>query len=83
MLQDSVARFITQDYEFDKREKIVASETGYSKENWQLFADLGWLMVPFSEDDGGLGGSAVDLMLVMQEFGKGMVVARETLGEVR
>jgi len=74
MLQDSVARFIAQDYEFDKREKIVASEDGYSKDNWQLFADLGWLMVPFSEDVGGLGGSAIDLMLVMQEFGKGMVV---------
>ena len=73
MLQDSVARFIAQDYAFDQREKIIASDNGYSQKNWQLFADLGWLMVPFGEADGGLGGSAVDLMLVMQEFGKGMV----------
>ncbi len=74
MLRDSVSKFVHQDYDFDSRRKIVDSETGYSKEHWALFAELGWLMVPFSEDDGGLGGSAVDLMLVMEEFGKGMVV---------
>lgn len=74
MLQDSVARFIAQDYEFDMRRKFMAAEDGYSKTVWQLFADLGWLMVPFSEPDGGLGGSAVDLMIMMQELGKGMVV---------
>jgi len=74
MLRDSVSKFVQQDYDFDSRRKIVDSEVGYSKEHWALFAELGWLMVPFTEDDGGLGGSAVDLMLVMEEFGKGMVV---------
>jgi len=74
MLRDSVSKFVHQDYDFDSRRKIVDSEVGYSKEHWALFAELGWLMVPFTEDDGGLGGSAVDLMLVMEEFGKGMVV---------
>jgi len=74
MLRDSVSKFVHQDYDFDSRRNIVDSEAGYSKEHWALFAELGWLMVPFSEEDGGLGGSAVDLMLVMEEFGKGMVV---------
>jgi len=74
MLRDSVSKFVQQDYDFDSRRKIVDSDAGYSKEHWALFAELGWLMVPFTEDDGGLGGSAVDLMLVMEEFGKGMVI---------
>jgi len=74
MLQDSVSRFVAQDYSFDKRERIIDSEPGYSPEYWQRFADLGWLMIPFTEEDGGLGGSAVDLMVLMQEFGKGIVV---------
>ncbi len=74
MIQDSVSRFILNDYDFDTRRKILKSETGYSQKNWDKFAELGWLMLPFSEEDGGLGGSMVDLMLVMEEFGKGMVV---------
>lgn len=74
MIQDSVARFILNDYDFEKRRKILESAKGYSQENWQIFADLGWLMLPFSEQDGGLGGSMADLVLVMEEFGKGMVV---------
>ncbi|WP_444944156.1 acyl-CoA dehydrogenase family protein [Microbulbifer sp. ZKSA006] len=74
MLQSSVSKFIQQDYDFDRRCKIISSDTGFSKENWKLFAELGWLMVPFGKDDGGLGGSAVDLMVVMEEFGRGLVV---------
>jgi len=74
MLQDSISRFVQKDYDFDTRMKLVKSEVGYSQDNWKLFAELGWLMVPFSEADGGLGGSAADLMVVMEELGKGIVI---------
>lgn len=74
MLQDSVAKFVQNDYDFDSRMKVVKGDEGYNKDHWKLFADLGWLMVPFKEDDGGLGGSAADLMVVMEEFGKGIVI---------
>ena len=59
MLQDSVKKFVVKNYDFDTRRKIIDSDSGYSEENWKLFAELGWLTVPFSEEDGGLGGSAV------------------------
>ncbi len=74
MLQDSISKFVQKDYDFDTRMKLVKSEVGYSQDNWKLFAELGWLMVPFSESDGGLGGSAADLMVVMEELGKGIVI---------
>ena len=74
MLQSSVGKFVEQDYDWDSRRAIVASEAGYSAAHWQLFAELGWLTVPFKEADGGFGGSAVDLIVVMEEFGKGLVV---------
>ncbi|MEE4277529.1 MAG: acyl-CoA dehydrogenase [Halieaceae bacterium] len=74
MLRDSVARFVQDDYDFDTRRAIVASETGMSRENWQTFAELGWLSVPFDEEHGGFGGGPVDLMVMMEEFGKGLVV---------
>lgn len=74
MLQDSVQKFVLSQYDFDTRHKILKSDKGFSEEYWSLFAELGWLTVPFREEDGGFGGSAVDLMVVMEEFGKGMVV---------
>ncbi len=74
MLQDSIARFVQNDYDFDSRAKSIKTDLGYSADHWKLFADLGWLMVPFTEDEGGLGGSAADLMVVMEEFGKGIVI---------
>lgn len=74
MLQDSISKFVQKDYDFDSRMALVKSELGYSKDHWKLFAELGWLMVPFSENDGGLGGSAADLMVVMEELGKGIVI---------
>tara|TARA_B000000532_G_C18854689_1_gene401129 strand:+ start:91 stop:1221 length:1131 start_codon:yes stop_codon:yes gene_type:complete len=74
LLQESVSRFITNDYGFESRQKHSRSDAGYSLENWRTFAELGWLGVPFSENYGGFGGGAVETMLMMEEFGKGLVV---------
>jgi alkylation response protein AidB-like acyl-CoA dehydrogenase len=74
LLQDSVQRFIQNDYGFDIRQKILESDEGFSRKIWQSFADLGWLALPFSEADGGIGGGAVELMILLEAFGKGLVV---------
>ena len=74
MLRDSVERYMREDYDFDTRRGVADSELGMSKENWQTFAELGWLSIPFTEEHGGFGGDAVDTMLVMEEFGKGLLV---------
>jgi alkylation response protein AidB-like acyl-CoA dehydrogenase len=74
MLQESVQKFVMQKYDFYTRDDIIKSEAGYSAENWTMFGELGWLTVPFTEEDGGFGGNAVDLMVMMEEFGKGMLV---------
>ncbi|MEL7128256.1 MAG: acyl-CoA dehydrogenase family protein [Pseudomonadota bacterium] len=74
MIRDSLARLIREKYDFDTRRSVVASETGWRPEIWAQFAELGLLMAPFSEEDGGLGGGPIDAMVVMEEFGKGLVV---------
>ena len=74
MLRDSVARFVQDDYDFDTRRAIADSEEGMSRANWQTFAELGWLSIPFAEEYGGFGGDAVDLMVVMEQLGRGLVV---------
>jgi alkylation response protein AidB-like acyl-CoA dehydrogenase len=74
MLADSIEKFVENEYDFESRQKFAGSDTGYSKEIWQTFADLGWTAVPFSEDDGGFDGGPVDVMVVMERFGRGLVV---------
>ena len=74
MLIDSVEKFITNDYSFERRQQYAASDTGYSADVWATFADLGWTAVPFGEDDGGFDGGPVELMAMMQQFGRGLIV---------
>ncbi len=74
MLADSIEKFIENDYDFESRQKYAGSDQGFSSDVWQMFAELGWTSVPFSEDDGGFDGGPVDMMVVMERFGRGLVV---------
>ena len=73
MLRDSVARFVQDHYDLESRNSVVAKEKGYAEENWQTFAELGWLSIPFAEEHGGFGGNVLDTMVVMEELGGGLV----------
>jgi alkylation response protein AidB-like acyl-CoA dehydrogenase len=73
-LQNTLQRFISRDYDFDKRRAFAASSLGYSAQAWSQYAELGLLALPFPEDIGGLGGNAVDIMLVMEQFGQGLLL---------
>ncbi|MDA9450014.1 MULTISPECIES: acyl-CoA dehydrogenase family protein [Bradyrhizobium] len=74
LLRSSVQRLLRDQYDFEARRKIVASEEGFSRTRWRAFAELGLLAAPFSEDAGGLGGGPLSTMIVMQEFGRHLVV---------
>ena len=75
MLRDTVASYLADHYDFDKRRSAVAKEPGWRPEVWKAFAEeLGILGAPFSEELGGLGGGPIDNMIVMEEFGKTLVV---------
>ncbi len=74
LLKDSVERFVKDNYDLDKRNELVKSKSGFSPENWKAMGELGWLALPFAEEDGGFGGTVVDNTIVMEEFGKGLVV---------
>src|SRR5215510_14778477 len=73
-LQDAVERFVRDKYQFETRRKIAATEKGWLAENWAQFAELGWLAIPFSEEDGGIGFGSLGTMIVMEQFGKGLVL---------
>ena len=75
MVRDTVASFLQDKYDFETRRKIVASESGWRADYWQAFAEeLGILGASFSEELGGLGGGAIDNMIIIEEFGKALVI---------
>jgi len=74
LFRSSVQRLLRDQYDFDARRKIVAGEEGFSRTHWRSFAELGLLAAPFSEAAGGLGGGPLASMIVMQEFGRHLVV---------
>ena len=74
LIQSQVSQFIQRDYEWEKRQSLVSSDLGFSKDNWNIFAELGWLGISISEKSGGFGGTAIETMILMEEFGKGLVL---------
>src|SRR5207237_636902 len=74
LLRSSIQRFLRDQYNFDERRKIIATDEGWSRKHWSAFAELGLCAAPFQESSGGLGGGALATMIVMQEFGRKLVV---------
>ena len=74
LLTESVSRLLGDTYAFEQRKQLLKTPMGWSEALWAQYAELGLLGLPFSEDHGGFGGSAVDVMLLMQAFGKHLVL---------
>ncbi|MDX1799943.1 MAG: acyl-CoA dehydrogenase [Marinobacter sp.] len=74
MLQDSLRRFLANEYSFDKRTAIIGEGKGLDRTIWNNFAEMGLLGFTFPEEHDGLGGNAIDTMLVMDSFGRALVV---------
>jgi alkylation response protein AidB-like acyl-CoA dehydrogenase len=73
-LQDTLARLLRREYSFEQRREILRASAGWSEPTWLALAELGVLALGVPESAGGLGGNAFDTMLVMQEFGRSLVV---------
>ena len=74
MIQQSVERFVQENYDLTNRIKISSEDPGYSKDYWSSMAELGWLGLAFDEQDGGFGGNQIDTLVLMEQFGKGLVL---------
>jgi pimeloyl-CoA dehydrogenase small subunit len=74
LLQDSVTRLMADRYTFDARKGFLKQPQGWSEELWGRYAELGLLGLPFAEQHGGFGGGPVEVMLVMQEFGRALAL---------
>jgi alkylation response protein AidB-like acyl-CoA dehydrogenase len=72
LLKDSVARFVRDNYSIERRRALRDAGEGYDAALWGQMAELGWLGLSFAEEDGGLGASLVETLVVMEELGRGL-----------
>ena len=74
MLREQIQKFCESEYDFYKREEVIKSDNHFDTDVWKLFADQGWLSMPFSEESGGLGFGPIELSILFEEFGKALVI---------
>lgn len=74
MLKDMVSRFVREKCDFESRLKLVSAEKGHDETVWAQMAELGLVAAVLPERVGGLGGSGLDIMVVAEELGRGIVV---------
>jgi alkylation response protein AidB-like acyl-CoA dehydrogenase len=74
LLSDSIGRLMADTYSFEKRRVLIREPEGYSTALWARYAEIGLLGLPFAEEFGGFGGGAVEVMLVMEAFGRALAL---------
>jgi pimeloyl-CoA dehydrogenase small subunit len=74
ILKDSLERLLADHYGFETRRTYLAEPEGYSTGMWRRYAEMGLMALPFAEADGGLGGGAVETMLVMEALGSALAL---------
>jgi alkylation response protein AidB-like acyl-CoA dehydrogenase len=71
---DALRRYLDKNYGFEARQSIVHTEAGVSDAHWSAFTELGLTALPVPEAQGGFDGGTVDMLVVMQELGRALVV---------
>ena len=73
IISSTADKYFNENYSFEKRLKQINNEVQSTK-YWNEFSEMGWLGLPFSEESGGLGGNITDIMVLMESFGKALVL---------
>lgn len=73
-IQDSLKRYLAKDYSFEQRRAFTKSPLGHSAEAWATYAELGLLALPFPESAGGLGGNAIDTLIISETLGTALAL---------
>jgi pimeloyl-CoA dehydrogenase small subunit len=74
LLKESVERLVAEHYTFEMRKNYAREREGWSRALWAQYAELGLLGLPFAQEHGGFGGGPVEMMIVMEAFGRGLVL---------
>lgn len=73
LLRDSVGKYVDERCDVERHRRLALTELGFDAATWREFAELGWLCLPFPEEQGGLNGSVTDVMVMAEAMGRGLV----------
>lgn len=73
-IRDSVRQYCRENYSFRSRMMLLHSELGFSRDHWTTFGELGWIGAGFPEDVDGFGGSVIESAIILEEFGRALVL---------
>jgi alkylation response protein AidB-like acyl-CoA dehydrogenase len=74
MLSDAVQGFVTKEYTFEARRRILQSPDGWSRQVWSKLAEMGLLSLQVPEEYGGMGPAPIETMLTMQAIGRALLL---------
>lgn len=74
LLKDSVERLLADRYGFEARQGFLREGEGWSRALWRQYSELGLTGLPFAEAHGGFGGGPVEVMIVMEAFGRALAL---------
>lgn len=73
MIVDQAAKFVAAESPVERFRKLRETERGWEPEMWAKMAEQGWLAIAVPEEQGGFGGSFVDMALILEQLGRGLV----------
>ncbi len=73
LLQGSTRDFLQQECPIRLVRAMEEDEKGYDPNLWRQMAELGWLGLALPESYGGTGGTMMDLVVLLEEFGRALV----------
>lgn len=72
MLRDTARALFSQHYDTESRNRLAATDLGWSPDVWGRLAELGLLGLSVAEEDGGMGAGPIEIMVVMREIGRSL-----------
>jgi alkylation response protein AidB-like acyl-CoA dehydrogenase len=74
LLAETVDDLLEKRYDANARLGLLRSDLGWSRELWRQYAELGLLGLTFEEKYGGAGMGFAELAVVMESFGRALVL---------
>ena len=75
LLRDGLDKFLSTRYDLEKSRAAAKTGPGWQPDIWRGFADeLGILGAALPEEVGGIGGGAVEIMVIAEALGHALVV---------
>ena len=73
LLRDASRKFLDAECPTTFVRKMMEDDSAHATELWKKAAELGWMGILIPEEHGGIGGSFLDLVVVMEEMGKSLM----------